>query len=74
MWKHHIDWDAYYDPPDEPDYADCEVCGERRDLSDMECVDDMNDIWVCDCRDTDCLEEWYKKHPQEDDDEQEDDA
>ena len=53
--------DRYLDPPDEEYTAECEICGERRECSDMRRVGD-DDVWVCDLLGTDCLSEYIQKH------------
>jgi hypothetical protein len=44
-------------PPDGIDHAECEICGDILDLSDMTQVGD--DLWVCD---RECLQEWLNNH------------
>lgn len=63
----------YYDiedtrqPPDPISHAQCAICGDIQDLSDMKEVE--ADVWVCDLRGTDCLQEWKDDHDgMEDDD------
>lgn len=55
--------DKYLDPPDEERTAECEMCGERHDLSDMQKVDIWDDVWVCDLIGKTCLDEYISTHP-----------
>lgn len=55
--------DRHLDPQDGLEYADCEVCGERHDLGDMTRVGQKwEDRWVCDTRESTCLDEWNRKN------------
>ncbi len=42
---------------------ECEICGAKQDCGDMQEVED--DVWVCDLKDTDCLDEWNKQKVEE---------
>lgn len=57
--------DKYLDPPDLEYTAICEICGARRECSDMKLVDKRNDIWVCDLRDTECFDFWLADNPED---------
>ena len=47
--------ERYLDPPEPVWWAECEICGAKRDCGDMQEVED--DVWVCDLKGTDCLDE-----------------
>lgn len=53
--------DKHLDPPEEESTAECEICGTRREVSDMKLVDIWPDKWVCNLRDTDCIEKYINK-------------
>lgn len=50
-------------PPDGNDHAECAICGDIMDLSDMKEVE--TDVWVCNVRGTDCLAIWNEDHEEE---------
>ena len=55
--------EKYLDPPEPVWQAECEICGAKRDCGDMQEVED--DVWVCDLKGTDCLNEWNKQKVEE---------